>query len=163
MRGRLPFVSEDPENYNKRQKKLAKFFDSIIEFFVPDEDEQESNTEDRSCTEQVKNMEQKEPVKPQKPMKSRTTLNTVSRFGIWIHSVKPGKAPSLRTPESRKDVTADRGPDNREERPGTGRQSNASQKNRIRMPEINMAGRLMRKTIRGSLWKKDSSGNRRPS
>lgn len=65
MRGRLPFVDEDPENYNESQKKVAKFFDNIIEFFVPEEDEQENNTEDKRCTEQTENTEQEESTESQ--------------------------------------------------------------------------------------------------
>lgn len=66
MRGRLPFVDEDPENYNESQKKVAKFFDNIIEFFVPEEDKQENDTEDKSCTEQAESTEQEESTEPQK-------------------------------------------------------------------------------------------------
>ena len=66
MRGKLPFVDEDPENYNESQKKVAKFFDNIIEFFVLDEDEQENDTKDKSCTEQAESTEQEESTEPQK-------------------------------------------------------------------------------------------------
>lgn len=66
MRGRLPFVDEDPENYNESQKKVAKFFDNIIDFFVPEEDEQENDTEDKSCAEQTESTEQEKSTEPQK-------------------------------------------------------------------------------------------------
>lgn len=66
MRGRLPFVDEESENYNESQKKVAKFFDNIIDFFVPEEDEQENDIEDKSCAEQTESTEQEESTEPQK-------------------------------------------------------------------------------------------------
>ena len=81
MRGKLPFVDEDPENYNESQKKVAKFFDNIIEFFVPEEDEQENDTENKSCTESTENTEQEESTESQ-------SSKSMSGVAILLKSIK---------------------------------------------------------------------------